>query len=119
MYYTYLLRCTDGSLYAGIAADLKRRMKQHFAKDPRCAKYTKSHPPLSLCAAWESEDRAEASRLEYHLKRLAKEKKEFLASGGELDMCAGPEFCGGYRSLSGEELESATEFLHKNRNGKG
>lgn len=111
MYYTYLLRCTDGSLYAGIAADLKRRMEEHFSKDPKCAKYTRSHPPLRLCAAWESEGRGVASRLEYRLKHLSKEKKEFLASGGALEALSDPEFSALYRPLSPEEVEKSTEYL--------
>lgn len=111
MYYTYLLRCTDGSLYAGIAADLKRRMEEHFSGDPKCAKYTRSHPPLRLCAAWESEGRGVASRLEYRLKHLSKEKKEFLASGGDLGVLTDPEQAEVYRPLSSSEIEKITEHL--------
>ncbi|MFB3094982.1 MAG: GIY-YIG nuclease family protein, partial [Candidatus Acidiferrales bacterium] len=29
MYFCYLLRCSDGSLYAGITTDPARRLKQH------------------------------------------------------------------------------------------
>ena len=103
-YFTYQLRCRDGSLYAGIAADLKRRMKEHFSADPKCAKYTRSHPPQTLCTAWESADRVTASRLEYRLKRLSKAKKEALAEGGCLDSVFEEEFASGYRALSDEEL---------------
>ena len=105
LYYTYQLRCADGSLYAGIAGDLKRRMKEHFSKDPKCAKYTRSHPPKHLCSAWESPDRGAASRLEYRLKHLPKDKKEVLAAGGALDGLWEAEFCAAYRPLSEAELE--------------
>lgn len=105
MYYTYLLRCTDGSLYTGIASDLTRRMKEHFTKDPKCAKYTKTHPPKELCAAWESCDRAAASRLEYQLKRQSKAKKEILAASGTLlQIFDDPDFCDQYRPLAQIEL---------------
>ncbi|MBO5248045.1 MAG: GIY-YIG nuclease family protein [Clostridia bacterium] len=104
MYYTYLLRCTDGSLYTGIASDWKRRMKQHFTQDPKCAKYTRSHRPQMLCAVWESTDRATASRLEYHLKRRSKSQKELLAAGADLrQIFPDAEFCSSYRLLSEEE----------------
>lgn len=103
-YYTYQLRCCDGSLYAGIASNLQRRMTEHFSGDPRCAKYTRAHPPVTLCAAWESSDRVLASRLEYRLKRLPKARKEFLAAGGDLDAVFGAEFSAGFRALSAEEL---------------
>ena len=105
-YYTYQLRCADGSLYAGIAADLSRRMQEHFSKDPKAAKYTRSHPAVALCAAWESVDRATASRLEYRLKQLPKLKKEILASGGDLDeVFKDEEFCAAYRKVSPEGIE--------------
>ena len=38
MYYTYMLRCSDGSIYTGVAADLEKRMKVHFSQDEECAK---------------------------------------------------------------------------------
>ncbi len=92
-------------MYAGIASDLARRMKEHFSKDPKCAKYTRTHPPQRLCAAWESADRAVASRLEYRLKQLPKAKKELLASGEPLQRVFDDEdFCISYRFLAPEEL---------------
>lgn len=78
MYVTYMLRCEDDSIYTGIAADLERRMKQHFSKDRRCARYTRWHTAKRLEAAWESADRASASRLEYRIKQLTREQKERL-----------------------------------------
>ena len=30
MYYIYMLRCEDNSIYTGITKELKRRMKEHF-----------------------------------------------------------------------------------------
>ncbi len=104
MYYTYLLRCKDGSLYAGIAADLNRRMHEHFSRDPKGAKYTRTHPPDKLCAAWESADRATASRLEYRMKQRTKAQKERLAAGADLSaVFDDAEFCSAYRPLSPEE----------------
>lgn len=78
MYVTYMLRCEDDSIYTGIAANLHRRMKQHFSKDRRCARYTRWHTAKHLEAAWESADRASASRLEYRIKQLTREQKERL-----------------------------------------
>lgn len=70
MYYVYMLRCQDGSLYTGTAADLHRRMHAHTAKTPACARYTRSHPPAAMEAAWQTEMRADALRLEALIKRL-------------------------------------------------
>ena len=77
-YYTYMLRCEGGSLYTGIAKDLSRRMEEHFSKSEKCAKYTRSRQAKKLEAAWHSEDRATASKLEYHIKHLKKNDKERL-----------------------------------------
>ena len=75
MFYTYLLRCEDHSLYAGITTDPARRFAQHCGKLSGGAKYTAVHRPVRMEAAWRSADRAAASRLEYKLKHLSKAKK--------------------------------------------
>lgn len=79
MYYTYILRCQDNSLYTGITTDLSRRMQEHFSAGEKCAKYTIRHKPQKLEMAWESENRVLASKLEFHIKKnLSKEQKELL-----------------------------------------
>ena len=75
MYYIYMVRCTDDSLYTGIAADLQRRLGEHVAKAPAAAKYTRSRTVTALEAAWTAPDRSAASRLESGIKRLPREKK--------------------------------------------
>lgn len=76
MYYTYMIRCIDNSIYTGITTDLQRRMKEHFTQDEKCAKYTKRHKAKQLEAAWRSKNRKLASKLEYHMKHLTKLDKE-------------------------------------------
>ena len=78
MYYVYFLRCADGSLYAGITTDLRRRLREHRGEGGRGAKYTRAHPPLGYAAAWQAVDRAAACRLEYRLKKLSRPDKEAL-----------------------------------------
>ena len=89
MYVTYILRCEDDTLYTGIAADLERRMRQHFSKDKRCARYTRWHTAKQLEAAWESEDRASASRLENRINQLTREQKERLIVEDAIDALIG------------------------------
>ena len=84
MYYTYLLRCADGSLYAGITTDPARRFAQHAGKRAGGAKYTAHRRPTRMEAVWRTGDRAAASRLEYQLKHLTKPDKERLAAGHAL-----------------------------------
>lgn len=73
-----MLRCEDGSIYTGITNNVERRMQEHFNKEKKCAKYTLTHVAKKLEAAWETENRILASKLEYHIKRLTKVQKELL-----------------------------------------
>jgi len=78
MYYIYMLRCKDNSIYTGITTEIDRRMKEHFNKEDKCAKYTLNHSVEKLEIAWETENRTLASKLEYHIKKLTKRNKEKL-----------------------------------------
>ena len=78
MYYTYIIRCKDNSLYTGITNDLERRFEEHISKSEKCAKYTYVHSAIKLEIAWQSSNKSEASKLEYHIKRLSKIQKEHL-----------------------------------------
>ena len=75
-YYAYLLRCRDGSLYAGFTTDLIRREKAHNAG--KGAKYTRSRLPVSLVYFEAFETEHEARSREWHLKRLSHAEKESL-----------------------------------------
>ena len=61
-WHLYLLRCRDGSLYAGIATDVERRFRQHAAGQG--AKYTRSHPPECVLGSRAYPDRGSALRAE-------------------------------------------------------
>ena len=78
MYYIYMLRCKDDSIYTGITTDLDRRMKEHFGAGEKSSKYTSSHVALKLEVAWQTENKALASKLEYWIKQLSKAQKEIL-----------------------------------------
>ena len=78
MYYIYMVRCENNSIYTGITTDLDRRMKEHFNKDDKCAKYTLNNAVKKLEISWKAEDRVLASKLEYHIKTLPKKHKEEL-----------------------------------------
>ena len=83
MYYTYIMRCEDGSLYTGITTDVERRFKEHQGKGSGGAKYTKGHVPIKVEVVWQSENRSLASKLEYRLKKLTKENKEIIIKNPE------------------------------------
>lgn len=82
--YTYMLRCTDGSIYTGITKDVERRVKEHQEGGRECAKYTRTHRFQKLEAVFESGSWSEAAKLEYAIKRLPKAKKEELIASPEM-----------------------------------
>lgn len=89
MYYTYMIRCNDGSLYTGITTEPERRQAEHCSGGEKAARYTRTHKAGKIEALWSSENRSTASRLEYCIKRLRKEQKEKLVQTGDLSVLAG------------------------------
>ena len=78
MYYIYMLRCRDNSIYTGITTDIDRRFKEHLERKWSKSKYTAVHEVVKMEAVWETEDKKSASKLEYHIKKLTKTQKEEL-----------------------------------------
>src|SRR5574344_1751500 len=86
MYYTYMLKCVDNTIYTGITVDIKRRMNEHFLKTQKCAKYTRTHDAKELLAVWQSENRVFASKLEFYIKKLTRKQKDKLVSDMDLSI---------------------------------
>lgn len=78
MAYVYMVRCSDRSLYTGIAKDIAQRMQEHYYKKKSGAKYTKSRQVQSLEMVWETESWSDAAKLEIRIKHLTKPQKEAL-----------------------------------------
>ncbi|MFP4001335.1 MAG: GIY-YIG nuclease family protein [Thermoplasmata archaeon] len=78
MWYLYILRLSDDSLYTGITKDVDRRIDQH--EDGDGSKYVRSRLPCKLVYLEELESRSEASRREAEIKSWDKERKEELVS---------------------------------------
>ena len=88
MYYIYILRCSDNSLYTGITTDLNRRVSEHFYQKKQCAKYTKSHKVTVLEAVWSVDDKPSALKCEIKIKNLSKKEKEMLIkSTDDIGLC--------------------------------
>lgn len=105
MYYTYMLRCEDNSIYTGITNDLNRRIKEHFSKSKVAAKYTKSHGAVRVECVWKSKEKFLACKLEYYIKTLSKAKKEELIINKHLNQyLKGKIDCRRYRILNLEEI---------------
>lgn len=76
MSWAYLLRCGDGTLYAGWTKDLQKRLAAHRAG--KGAKYTRGRGPLRLAWACRYETQGQAMAQEALLKRMSKAEKEIL-----------------------------------------
>ena len=78
-WYVYLIECSDGCLYTGIAVDPGARFKAHL--EGRGARYMHLHPPLRLLATEAHPDRSAASKAEYRIKQLPAAEKRAYAAG--------------------------------------
>ena len=70
MYYTYMIRCADNSIYTGMTNNLEKRINEHINKSKNGAKYTKSHNAIKLETAWKSKEKALACKLEYQIQKM-------------------------------------------------
>jgi predicted GIY-YIG superfamily endonuclease len=76
IWYVYLLRCADGSLYTGITKDLERRCRQHAAGT--ASRYTRSRRPVALVYHEAHASRSLALKREAAIKSLSRREKESL-----------------------------------------
>ena len=72
-WFVYILRCSDDTLYTGIAKDLARRLLAH--QRGTAAKYTRSRRPVTLAYRESQPDRGTALKREAALKRLRRKAK--------------------------------------------
>lgn len=81
MWYIYIVRCSDESLYCGITKDVLGRVKKH--NTGKGAKYTRSRRPVSLVDfSPVSTSKSDALKIEYAFKRLSRKKKIDALSAG-------------------------------------
>lgn len=73
VYFTYILLCSDLSLYTGYTNNLLRRLKKH--QGAQGAKYTKSRLPVRLVYYELYTSQHEAMSREYQIKQLDRKKK--------------------------------------------
>jgi len=78
IWYVYMLRCADGTLYSGITTDLKRRLDEHNFDNKKGAKYTRMRRPVELVYKIRCKNQSKAASAEANLKKLTRVKKEAL-----------------------------------------
>ena len=77
-WYVYMVRCSDNTLYTGIAMDVTRRVEEHNGDNKLGAKYTRTRRPVQLVYQEVVNSRSEAAKREYTIRTLNKNDKERL-----------------------------------------
>lgn len=71
--YTYIVKCSDETLYTGWTNNLKKRLEAH--NSGKGAKYTKNRRPVELVYFEEYDTKQEAMKREYAIKQLSRQEK--------------------------------------------
>lgn len=77
-HYTYILKCSDDTLYVGATNNLERRLDQHN-NSKRGAHYTKIRRPVKMVHSEKFETLSEALKREAEIKKWNRAKKMKLA----------------------------------------
>lgn len=80
MYFVYILKCLDDSLYTGITTDVTRRFDEH--KSRKGGHYTKSRRVVELLYTEQYKDRSSALKREAQIKGWRREEKLALIARG-------------------------------------
>ena len=78
-FWVYLLRCADGSFYAGHTDKLEKRIGEHTTGI--CGGYTATRLPVELAWSQECPSRIEPLNFERQIKGWGRAKKEALIRG--------------------------------------
>lgn len=81
MNYTYIVECSDGTLYTGWTNNLEKRLEAH--NSGKGAKYTKTRRPVKIIYTEMFETKEEAMSREFAIKRLSRQQKMNLISEKE------------------------------------
>ncbi len=73
MWYTYILKCADESLYTGSTTDIPRRLTEHNAG--KGGNYTRSRSPVELVYKETHSNRSCAQKREAELKKMSRQAK--------------------------------------------
>ena len=76
LWYVYILRCSDGSLYTGITKNIEKRLKAHNAGNG--ARYTRGRKPVTLVYKERQANQSLARQREAQIKKCGKRNKEKL-----------------------------------------
>ena len=81
MWYVYIIRCFDNTLYTGITNDIPNRINRHNAR--KGGSYTRVRTPVTLVYKESCSTRSNALKREAQIKRWSREKKLALIAGNK------------------------------------
>jgi putative endonuclease len=86
MWFVYMVRCADRSLYTGIAKDVARRLAEHNSGGTQAAHYTRGRRPVALVYLETAQSRSAAAKREYEIKQLTRQAKDDLVAKAGVNM---------------------------------
>ena len=75
----YVFLCSDGSYYAGVTNDLRRRLYEHNNTN-KAAKYTRARRPTRRIFQESFLTRSSAQKMEASFKKLTRQQKQHVVS---------------------------------------
>jgi|TARA_B110000503_G_scaffold2295_1_gene3042 putative endonuclease len=82
LWFVYMVKASDGSLYTGITTDVHRRFQQHLTSK-QGAKYFQGRKPEKIVFIESGHDRSSASKREAEIKSFARDKKLLMVSAAK------------------------------------
>lgn len=76
LFYVYVLKCRDESLYTGYTDDIEKRLIKH--NNGKASKYTRSRLPVELIYFEEYSTKSQAMTREAAIKNLSRDEKLVL-----------------------------------------
>ncbi len=80
-FYTYILECSDKTLYTGYTNNIEKRLYEHN-NTGNGARYTRSRRPVKLAYSESYSTQSDAMKREVKIKRLSRAKKLMLIENG-------------------------------------
>lgn len=74
MYFIYILKCSDGTLYTGSTNDLEKRILAHNTSKT-AAKYTRSRRPVKMVYSEKFRSKSKALKREWEIKKMERVEK--------------------------------------------
>ena len=78
MWFVYILKASDGTLYTGITTNIERRIKEHNSGGKLGSKYLRGKTPVAIVYFEEFENRSLATKREIEIKKMDRKDKLIL-----------------------------------------